>query len=182
MQTAISKVCCIIIYNNAANFSHDFSGEEIGFILADNWISKVPGDIQACFSNKVWNLETSGSAPVIRRYSTIDNKRTTTSSDSDIAPKQKFPYTAVVDVASQKSNVDVLQLRVNKRCYAQLRDKNHPPTPALKEKLQRVVKEVSLCDKATSAQLVAFHSSMSRENGSDGSQDFSQEFIDFGLF
>jgi hypothetical protein len=55
-------------------------------------------------------------------------------------------------------------------------------TPALKEKLQRVVKEVSLCDKATSAQLVAFHSSMSRENGGGGSQDFSQEFIDFGLF
>ena len=130
------------------------------------------------------NLETSGSAPVIKRYSTNDNKRTTTSSDSDIAaPQQKTAYAAVVDVASQNSsNVNVLQLRVNKRCYAQLRDKNQPPTPAMKEKLQRVVKEVSLCDKATSAQLVAFHSSMSRENGSDGSQDFSQEFIDFGLF
>ncbi len=75
-----------------------------------------------------------------------------------------------MDVASQ--NVDVLQLRVNKRCYAQLPDKNHHPTPALKEKLQRVVKKVSLCDKATSAQLVAFHSSMSRENGGGGSQVF----------
>jgi hypothetical protein len=51
----------------------------------------------------------------------------------------------------------------------------------MEEKLQRVVKDVSLCDKA-SAQLVAFHRSMSRENGGDGSQDFSQEFIDFGLF
>lgn len=104
------------------------------------------------------------------------------SSDSNTAPQQKTPYAAVVDVASQNSNVGVLQLRVNKRCYAQLRDKNHPPTPAMKEKLQRVVKDVSLCDKATSAQLVAFHSSMSRENGGDGSQDFSQEFIDCGLF
>ena len=148
----------------------------IGFTLADNWIKKVPKDIKSCFDATVWRAETS--MPVIMGKSAEKNQRNTTTLDE---PHQKTRF-APADLVVEKNKVEALQLRVNKRCYSQLRNQVNPPTAAMKEKLQKVIKEVSFCDKSTSAQLEAFHSSMQVENGGDGSQDFSQEFIAFGLF
>ncbi len=152
-----------------------FLGDVIGFILADNQIKKVPKDIKSCFDATVWKAETS--MPVIMGKSAEINLRNTSLDE----PHQKTRF-ATADLAVEKNNIEALQLRVNKRCYSQLRNQVNPPTAAMKEKLQKVIKEVSFCDKSTSAQLEAFHSSMQVENGGDGSQDFSQEFIAFGLF
>ena len=134
-------------------------GETIGFALAENWITNVPIDLKACFPPTTWSRETHttpSSAPIPRHPLPVipfPADRGRGGGETILHNSHKN------DGGGIGGGVQALQMRVTTKSFKRLRDREHPPTQEMKEKLQKVIRVVSTCDPGTAIQLEAEESS-----------------------